>query len=526
MEARDGPARCWSSTSACPATSTPASVEVFGVTLLDIDDLRAFGEQSLAQRRQEIGKVREIIAEELDRYRIERTAREVAPLVTALRAHAEDAPRRRARTLPGQARRARSRGAGRGRSSSPGASSTSCCTSRPSASRTPPGRARGELYADALVELFGLPSPSPRPTPSARPLMPRPLRVATRGSELARWQADRVATLLGDDVELRDRDHHRRRRAPTSHPRDGRHRRVREGGPAGGARRAAPTSRCTRPRICPRRRRPTASCSRPCPSGPTRATRSSARRSTRSPAGARSAPDRCGGGRSSPRCGPTSRSPSCGATSPTRLEKRRATSTPSWSPPPRSTGSGSPTASTECLDPSVMLPQVGQGALAVECRADDDEARDATRRDRRPRRARAPSTPSAPSSPQLGGGCDLPVRRRSRDGRRRRGVASTRCWRRSTVTSCCGPRVARRRPAAPSGTRRPPTDSAATRGGATSLDAGVGGMTVYLVGRRARRSRSPHRARRRAAARGPTSSSTTGWRSPALLDARARRAPS
>ena len=32
--------------------------------------------------------------------------------------------------------------------------------------------------------------------------MPRPLRVATRGSELARWQANRVATLLGDDAEL------------------------------------------------------------------------------------------------------------------------------------------------------------------------------------------------------------------------------------------------------------------------------------------------------------------------------------
>ncbi len=32
--------------------------------------------------------------------------------------------------------------------------------------------------------------------------MPRPLRVATRGSELARWQANRVAMLLGDDAEL------------------------------------------------------------------------------------------------------------------------------------------------------------------------------------------------------------------------------------------------------------------------------------------------------------------------------------
>jgi hydroxymethylbilane synthase len=32
--------------------------------------------------------------------------------------------------------------------------------------------------------------------------MPRPLRVATRGSELARWQAQRVATRLGVDTEL------------------------------------------------------------------------------------------------------------------------------------------------------------------------------------------------------------------------------------------------------------------------------------------------------------------------------------
>jgi hydroxymethylbilane synthase len=32
--------------------------------------------------------------------------------------------------------------------------------------------------------------------------MPRPLRVATRGSDLARWQAERVAARLGGDVEL------------------------------------------------------------------------------------------------------------------------------------------------------------------------------------------------------------------------------------------------------------------------------------------------------------------------------------
>lgn len=73
-----------------PRNVDPGAGDVFGVTLLDIDDLRTLGEQSLAQRRREIGKVRSIIADELDRYRVDRTAREVAPLVTALRARGEE----------------------------------------------------------------------------------------------------------------------------------------------------------------------------------------------------------------------------------------------------------------------------------------------------------------------------------------------------------------------------------------------------------------------------------------------------
>jgi glutamyl-tRNA reductase len=75
---------------AVPRNIDPGVGQVFGVTLLDIDDLKAFAAQSLAQRRQEIGKVREIITEELDRFRLERSAREVAPLVSSLRAHAEE----------------------------------------------------------------------------------------------------------------------------------------------------------------------------------------------------------------------------------------------------------------------------------------------------------------------------------------------------------------------------------------------------------------------------------------------------
>lgn len=58
--------------------------QVFGVDLLDMDDLKAFAEQSLELRRQEIGRVRDIIARELDRYRVDSLAREVAPLVAQL----------------------------------------------------------------------------------------------------------------------------------------------------------------------------------------------------------------------------------------------------------------------------------------------------------------------------------------------------------------------------------------------------------------------------------------------------------
>ena len=63
---------------------------------------------------------------------------------------------------------------------------------------------------------------------------------------------------------------------------------------------------------------------------------------------------------------------------------------------------------TEVLSPSVMLPQVAQGALAVECRSDDDATR-----------ARLSAVEHGPSRravdaeraylAEIGGGCDLPV---------------------------------------------------------------------------------------------------------------------
>jgi glutamyl-tRNA reductase len=61
-----------------------------GVTLLDLDDLKAFVADGLDERRKEVGRVSSIIAEEVDRWQARSTAREMAPAITALRQHADE----------------------------------------------------------------------------------------------------------------------------------------------------------------------------------------------------------------------------------------------------------------------------------------------------------------------------------------------------------------------------------------------------------------------------------------------------
>jgi hydroxymethylbilane synthase len=62
----------------------------------------------------------------------------------------------------------------------------------------------------------------------------------------------------------------------------------------------------------------------------------------------------------------------------------------------------------QLLDPDAVVPQVGQGALAVECRADDDETRDLLATiDHAP--SRRTVTAERAFLAELGGGCDLPV---------------------------------------------------------------------------------------------------------------------
>jgi glutamyl-tRNA reductase len=69
---------------ALPRDVDPGVREVNDVSLLDLDDLKDYAQRSADRRRREIGKVRQILSAEIDRYRAERAAREVAPLVAAL----------------------------------------------------------------------------------------------------------------------------------------------------------------------------------------------------------------------------------------------------------------------------------------------------------------------------------------------------------------------------------------------------------------------------------------------------------
>jgi len=74
---------------AVPRDVDPAAAALEGVTLLDMDDLKAFADAGVRERRREVAGVQEIIDRELDRYVANSTAREVAPLVGSLHARAE-----------------------------------------------------------------------------------------------------------------------------------------------------------------------------------------------------------------------------------------------------------------------------------------------------------------------------------------------------------------------------------------------------------------------------------------------------
>lgn len=72
-----------------PRDVDPTAAEVPGVTLLDLDAIRAFVEVGIEGRRREIDQVRDIVVEEVDRYRAGASARLVAPVLVSMRDHFE-----------------------------------------------------------------------------------------------------------------------------------------------------------------------------------------------------------------------------------------------------------------------------------------------------------------------------------------------------------------------------------------------------------------------------------------------------
>ena len=78
---------------AVPRDVDPAVGAIDGVTLLDMDDLRGFADAGTEARRREVGAVQAILDDELERYLDASSAREVAPMIVALRERAEEVRR-------------------------------------------------------------------------------------------------------------------------------------------------------------------------------------------------------------------------------------------------------------------------------------------------------------------------------------------------------------------------------------------------------------------------------------------------
>ncbi|HEY5096805.1 MAG TPA: glutamyl-tRNA reductase [Acidimicrobiales bacterium] len=74
-----------------PRNVEPSAADLEGLTLLDMDVLRAAVEGALSGRQDEVAGANQIVSDEVERYRVASRARDAAPIVSALRARAEEA---------------------------------------------------------------------------------------------------------------------------------------------------------------------------------------------------------------------------------------------------------------------------------------------------------------------------------------------------------------------------------------------------------------------------------------------------
>jgi glutamyl-tRNA reductase len=75
---------------AVPRDVDPAASSIDGITLLDMNDLRAFADSGIRERQREVSAVEAIVEQEVERYLAYATAREVAPLIAALHGRADE----------------------------------------------------------------------------------------------------------------------------------------------------------------------------------------------------------------------------------------------------------------------------------------------------------------------------------------------------------------------------------------------------------------------------------------------------
>ena len=72
-----------------PRNVDPSVADLDGVTLSDLDDLRDWADRGLSHRAAEAERVRVIVSEEVERFLVESTARQAAPLVASMHGAAE-----------------------------------------------------------------------------------------------------------------------------------------------------------------------------------------------------------------------------------------------------------------------------------------------------------------------------------------------------------------------------------------------------------------------------------------------------
>jgi glutamyl-tRNA reductase len=142
---------------ALPRDVDPGVRDMDDVTLLDLDDLKDYARRSAERRRAEIGRVREIIAAEVDRYRSERAVREVAPIVSSLHAFGESVREHELQRF--RAKLARLDPDARAVVDALTQGIVNKLLHEPTARvKDAAGTPRGDYYADALAALFDLPA--------------------------------------------------------------------------------------------------------------------------------------------------------------------------------------------------------------------------------------------------------------------------------------------------------------------------------------------------------------------------------